>query len=806
MPDDYRRVQANPEQFGGLIARGIQEAAAGQQRMGQGQAELGRGETDLGRQFGKVAANDAFNQANEQATKILHGDPNKKDANGNPDLGFDGLKGRAKLDARPAIEAQLDELISGARDSVTTLDQQLEFDTISRRYRALWGEEIGRQADAAAGPYFNSVWDAQTSQDHDGVARNSGNTPQEVEARKNHMADAIRTAQIQAAYNAGAILPNGEPDLSNPVVQEATDKATKKLIGTWTEAALLKDPTRADKILDDNKDRLGDDYPVLKEKVRAKVEAQRGIGLAAQGLVFAGEQHAWANPNLPIYGEIIANIPGGYSTPEGFVKMVTAESHGDPNAVSRTGAVGLTQFLHSTWGQYGDNRDIRDPVANLVAAQRYAIANRRILGAALHIDPAKVTDFQLWLAHNQDAKGAIKLLQNPTVPPARLGLGQAVAVNGGNPNAPASDCVNLKFKQYNNPRPFTDMSETAMTPSMMARAFQYIANNPNFNDREKAHAYAAVKLQLEVKEVQDEQTAKAKKERVDHAGDQYLVMAAKLGADRAALIAHAGVDPVFNDDPQMRVWTQRQLSSPPGEEGNGSAFNEARRRALLPAGNSNRITDMRQVWQMSQDGSLTPKGIGEMRSVLNDLDGKGANSADYQHVLQSVLNGAKSRLSFEGEFDIPGTRPQRSVKGEQIYNEKFTRWFFGELATKTTPEDRWKFINDDKTIQAKIDSLYPRNQRAADRVMDSAGAQSGPETLIPPAPQGVASETWNETMTMRPVVGGHILPSANWGGAINFLRANPTPENIRYFDQKFPASAARTSSTSSANKGRRRNA
>jgi hypothetical protein len=34
VPDDYRHVQANPEQFGGLIACGIQEAAAGQQRLG----------------------------------------------------------------------------------------------------------------------------------------------------------------------------------------------------------------------------------------------------------------------------------------------------------------------------------------------------------------------------------------------------------------------------------------------------------------------------------------------------------------------------------------------------------------------------------------------------------------------------------------------------------------------------------------------------------------------------------------------------------------------------------------------------
>src|ERR1700722_2414456 len=158
--DDYLHVQAKPEQFGGLIAQGMQEAAAGESReaqglkeLGQGQEAQGRGYTDFGRVWGKIAANDAFNKANDQAQKILYGDPNKKEANGNPDLGYMGLTGQAKLTRRPQVEAELDQLISGARDGLTTLDQQLEYDTISRRYRAQWTGEIGRSADAAGKEY-----------------------------------------------------------------------------------------------------------------------------------------------------------------------------------------------------------------------------------------------------------------------------------------------------------------------------------------------------------------------------------------------------------------------------------------------------------------------------------------------------------------------------------------------------------------------------------------------------------------------------------------------------------------------------
>jgi hypothetical protein len=60
--------------------------------------------------------------------------------------------------------------------------------------------------------------------------------------------------------------------------------------------------------------------------------------------------------------------------------------------------------------------------------------NKASLTSALGREP---TDAELYLAHQQGAGGAIKLLQNPNMTPAQLGLGQAVAVNNGNPNAPA---------------------------------------------------------------------------------------------------------------------------------------------------------------------------------------------------------------------------------------------------------------------------------------------------------------------------------------------------------------------------------
>jgi hypothetical protein len=240
LPDDYRHVQANPEQFGGLIGRGLEQEAAGKRQLGQGEAELGRGESQLGQTFGKVVANDAFNQINEQAQHLLHGDPNKTDpVTGAADGGFMGLQGRAALMARKGVEQKLDELVSNARDGMTTLDQQLEFDTISRHARAQWSAEIGAHADAGQKTWYNSVYDAGIKQGLDGVSRNPGDSTEQTEARKHNAADVIRSVADQAALAAGAKrLPDGSPNPDDPVVKAAVAKGEKLVNQAYLESLI----------------------------------------------------------------------------------------------------------------------------------------------------------------------------------------------------------------------------------------------------------------------------------------------------------------------------------------------------------------------------------------------------------------------------------------------------------------------------------------------------------------------------------------------------------------------------------------
>lgn len=151
---------------------------------------------------------------------------------------------------------------------------------------------------------------------------------------------------------------------------------------------------------------------------------QRQQDAALQGLIGGlGSGGQTQTPSIPSGGA------GDY-----FGKLAQVESGGKADAVSPTGARGVYQFMPSTWAQYGQG-NINDPAAQNAAVQRLTADNRTALTQALGREP---TAGELYLAHQQGAGGAIKLLSNPGATPAELGLARNVAVNGGNPNAPAA--------------------------------------------------------------------------------------------------------------------------------------------------------------------------------------------------------------------------------------------------------------------------------------------------------------------------------------------------------------------------------
>ncbi|WP_273758726.1 transglycosylase SLT domain-containing protein [Bartonella sp. AU55XJBT] len=135
-----------------------------------------------------------------------------------------------------------------------------------------------------------------------------------------------------------------------------------------------------------------------------------------------------------------------YGLPESYLyRVAQVESGGNPNARNpRSSAGGLYQFIDSTAKQYG-LQDRFDPMQAADAMGRFTLDNRNHLSRLLGRAP---TDAELYLAHQQGAGGAARLLQNPHANAAQLVGSNAVGLNAGNNAMRASDFVNRVFQMY----------------------------------------------------------------------------------------------------------------------------------------------------------------------------------------------------------------------------------------------------------------------------------------------------------------------------------------------------------------------
>ena len=154
-----------------------------------------------------------------------------------------------------------------------------------------------------------------------------------------------------------------------------------------------------------------------------------------------------------------APVPGGAATsffaqagaPYGIsgnylarTKQIESGSGSGVGVVSPTGAAGPFQFTRDTARRMG-LVDPNDLAASADAAARLAAQNRASLTRSLGRAPS---DAELYLAHQQGSAGASALLAHPDMAAAdalasayhgnRAAAAHAIAVNGGDPNAPAA--------------------------------------------------------------------------------------------------------------------------------------------------------------------------------------------------------------------------------------------------------------------------------------------------------------------------------------------------------------------------------
>lgn len=134
--------------------------------------------------------------------------------------------------------------------------------------------------------------------------------------------------------------------------------------------------------------------------------------------------------------------------PKGYLeRLAMIESAGGTQLENPSGARGPYQFMPTTAASYG-LKDPMDPVASTDAVIRFTGDNREALGKALGRYP---TAGELYLAHQQGAGGAAKLLAKPDALAADIVGKQAVVQNGGRADMTAGEFAAMWTGKFDRP-------------------------------------------------------------------------------------------------------------------------------------------------------------------------------------------------------------------------------------------------------------------------------------------------------------------------------------------------------------------
>lgn len=622
-----------------------------------------------------------------------------------PDLGFLGLRGRAALDARPQVEQQLDQLQKSMGDSLQSPESRLQFDNFSRRYRTYISSQIGTHADQQASVWYTSVNNVSEKLALDGISSN----PDDMQGFAANTSDLIR-ARVRNAQIAGT-----DPD-------EAVNSAKRDALKAQVLAIGAKDPARAIDILDRNRAIAGLDYEPLVREFQDRAYQQQGIALGSQSLTASNQAYRYNSPSLPVFTQTTSAVPGGYS-PRGLARTVQIESGGNPDATNGIHK-GLGQFSDDTWAHFGEGSPF-DPQQALFATQKYAAANASIMEEAFGRRP---TDSELYLAHQQGAMGAIKLLSNPNVRAGSLVGDAAIRNNGGDPNAPASAFVSMWVGKFNGagsaviqPGPLAPYAlapsgqtfqlppEARGTPiaapeapfppigteeqpqpvalgappapmrmnsaSPRADALTKVLNS-DAAPQVKEHAITYINQMSSAMTLAQAQDEKSKKDASDAAAQKYVTTLLDPNAQiPPTILSQIARDPNLSPEAKITM-TNLALSHADNSAGMaqkqyGKGFWSAWQAINSSPDDPKHISDPMDIYRRAgPGGDLTIPGADRLVATMKANE----KSTDDQAVNQaktSLMSYARSKLSFDQDMLAPGLSPLKDPRGAQIFDAQF---------------------------------------------------------------------------------------------------------------------------------------
>lgn len=373
-PDDYQRIDAKPEQFGGLIAKGAQQLGAGTEKAAESAF-------DISKFWGEVQTDGAINNSlTDVNNTIAH---------------FRSLRGQQALDAQDATQKQIDQTFKQGREALTSPAQQRQYDETVRNYQQRYiSGLLTTHADTEAKAHI-----AKTNQDSFGLAISGvANTAEDPQSVVNFREDARRAA-IKQVYADGN---GGDPT----ILKAALARADQAVFKTQVEAIGVKDPKAATAIAEQRRAELGDQYDNVMNSLRARKQQQGGIEAGAEA--FTQAQHGVAPGGGPSVQQVHAAIIG-------------QESGGNPNIrASIDGAHGIGQIMPATFAQWArPGERIDNPADNLAVSQRII----QSYYDRYHGDPARVAVAYFSGPGNVAPEGS----PTPWIRDSRDGNGKSVA-------------------------------------------------------------------------------------------------------------------------------------------------------------------------------------------------------------------------------------------------------------------------------------------------------------------------------------------------------------------------------------------
>lgn len=766
IPDVTNHTQASGQEFGAGVGAAQSQAAE----------KEGNALEKVGITFNQVAADDASNQFQSAADKLLHGDPDKKNSDGSPDLGFIGLKGADALKAFPTYAKQLEDLRKKTRGGLLDTQQISEFDNYSRRYNAVITSQMSGHADTQSLAYAADTSTATMKLQADKITRVSSTVQDpalEEEQFKHHEQDLIDATVKTAQAKSGKLLQPGDP-----LYDEAVSTGKQIAMKSRVEAISVKDPIRALDLVEQNKDSLGPLYEPLSQQFRARVDTEKGNAVGDAAIASSG---------ATIKG------PGGRVSPSTVHKAIVGQESGGQQFDSKgnvltsvDGAQGAGQMLPATFQKYALPGEVITNREDNLAASRRAIDDyyKKYNGDAARVAVAYFS-----------GEGNVAPPGSPTpwITDAKDGNGKSVSGYVGD------------IQGRLGVSPPADKDATPASGGTTAAVQNFAQMEANATSKilqmhlpaaQEAHALQRVRTTFQSARVADEQTKAASKARNDEAADNWVkVLHAPIAPGRD--VVHE-----IMSDPNLTWETRRALGDAAEKHaGNdaqqatadyGPGFWDAYKSVNLPNGDPNRISDPTTLLNRAgPKGDLTLAGVEKLMKTMKE-NTTTVDSSSINTTKTGLMKYAEGLLSYDNETQAFGGSPLKDPKGRQAFNAEFIPRFESAYAQWIKDgKDPYQFLTREN-VQKMAYGIRSPNQVAVDKLIATGGTgqPEAPNAPIPPPPEGVKKAGWDSLMQTPPLLknSGERMSHAQWSTVLQQLRENDTPQMREAFD-KWGASA-----------------